>query len=44
LGIDFIGLDIDDVHLLTDALKGGFGAESGNIGTNKAMGVFSNGL
>jgi hypothetical protein len=44
LGVDFIGLDIDDVHLLTNALKGGFCAESGNVGTNETVSVFGNRL
>ena len=38
--VDFLGLDVDDVHLLSDALKGRFGAECCHISADKTVGVF----
>ena len=44
LGVDFICFDIDDVHLLTDALKSRLCAKSGNVRSDKAVGVFCDSL
>lgn len=42
LGIDGVLVEIDEVHLLTDLLHGGLGAESSHIGTDVTMGLGSN--
>ena len=40
LCVYLFGLDIDNVHLFSDALKGGLSAERCHIRTNKTVGVF----
>mmetsp|Transcript_25697 Transcript_25697/g.60458 ORF Transcript_25697/g.60458 Transcript_25697/m.60458 type:complete len:202 (-) Transcript_25697:917-1522(-) len=44
LGINLFVFDINQIHLLTDTLHGGFGTESGDIGTDKTMGFSCNGF
>lgn len=42
LGIDGFVFQIDDVHLLSDALERSFGAQSGEVGTNIPVRVLGN--
>jgi hypothetical protein len=44
LGVNFLGFDVDDVHFLSDALQGGFGAECCNVGSDESVGIFGDGL
>lgn len=44
MGVYFLGLDVDDVHLLADALQGGFCAESSHVSSNKTMGILCHSL
>jgi hypothetical protein len=44
LGVDLLGLDVDDVHLLPDALQGRFSAEGSNVRSHETVGVLGNGL
>mmetsp|Transcript_20519 Transcript_20519/g.36817 ORF Transcript_20519/g.36817 Transcript_20519/m.36817 type:complete len:441 (+) Transcript_20519:3071-4393(+) len=43
-GVNFLVLQIDDIHFFTDALKRCFRAQSGQIGPYIAMGFFADGL
>lgn len=40
LSVDLIVLNINDVHLLTDALQGAFCAKGSNICSHKAVSIF----
>lgn len=40
LGVDLLVLNINNVHLLPDALQGTLSAESSNISTNETVSVF----
>ena len=44
LGVDLLVLNVDEVHLLADALHGGLGTEGGDVGTDEAVGLAGNGL
>ena len=44
LSIDLLVLNVDQVHLLADALHGGLGTKGGNIGTDETVGFAGNGL
>ena len=44
LGVDLLVLDVDEVHLLADALHGGLGTEGGDIGADEAVGLAGDGL
>jgi hypothetical protein len=44
LGVDLIGLDVDDVHLFTDALQRGLCAEGSNVGAYETVSVLGDGL
>ena len=39
LGVDLVGLDVDDVHLFADALQRGFSAEGGHVCAHETVGV-----
>mmetsp|Transcript_3034 Transcript_3034/g.7689 ORF Transcript_3034/g.7689 Transcript_3034/m.7689 type:complete len:505 (+) Transcript_3034:1102-2616(+) len=43
-GINLLILNINQIHLLANALHGGFGTERSNICSDKAVGLASNGL
>lgn len=42
--VDCLGLDVDDVHLLSDALKSRLGAKRSHVGPHETVGVFRNSL
>ena len=42
LGVDGLVLEVDKIHLFTDLLQGGLGAEGSKIGTNVTVGFSGN--
>lgn len=44
LGINFLSLDINNIHFLSNTLQGSLGTQRSNISSNKAMSILSNSL